>query len=169
MARKKLENMITLNSWRECDEALRAIGEHTRDIMAIENVMNEQIAAARAAAADKATPLKEQVAQLELALRDYAMNHRDDMDGKKSKALTFGTLGFRRSTKIKLPGAKEKLAAIISRLQAMGMHECVSKPEPRVDKEALKKYSPDVIAETGATLTVEDVFGYEVNMEQLKG
>lgn len=169
MARKKLKNMITLNSWRECDEALRAIGEHTRDIMAIENVMNEQIAAARAAATDKATPLKEQVAQLELALRDYATNHRDDMDGKKSKVLTFGTLGFRRSTKIKLPSAKEKLAVIIGRLRAMHMDECVSIPEPRVDKEALKKYSPDVIAETGATLTVEDVFGYEVNMEELKG
>ena len=169
MARKKISGMITLNSWQECDDALRAIGEHERDILAIENVMNEQIAAAKAAATDKAAPLREQVAQLELALKDYAMSHRDDMDGKKSKTLTFGTVGFRRSTKIKLPSAKEKLAAIISRLRALGMNECVVSPEPRVDKDALKKYSADVIAETGATLTVEDVFGYEVDMEKLRG
>ena len=55
MARKKI-NMIQLHSWQECDEALRAIGEHTRDVRAVENVMNEQIAAAKAAATDKVRP-----------------------------------------------------------------------------------------------------------------
>ena len=97
MARKKL-NMITLHSWQECDAALRSIGENLRDIAAIENVMNEQIASAKAAATDKAAPLKEQVAELELALRDYAQTHRDDMDGRKSKLLTFGSVGFRRQS-----------------------------------------------------------------------
>ena len=36
-------------------------------------------------------------------------------------------------------------------------------------KQALKKYSAEQIAEVGATLTVEDVFGYDVNAERLKG
>lgn len=92
MARKKL-NMITLHSWQECDAALRSIGENLRDIAAIENVMNEQIASAKAAATDKAAPLKEQVAELELALRDYSQTHRDDMDGRKSKRWTATTSG----------------------------------------------------------------------------
>ena len=168
MARKKL-NMITLHSWQECDEALRTIGEHTRDIAAIEGVMNEQIANAKTIAADKAAPLKEQIAELELALRDYAMTHRDDMDGRKSKQLTFGTVGFRRSTRIALPSAKEKLAAIVARLKSKGMTDCIVQPDARVDKDALKKYSAEQIAEVGATLTVEDVFGYDVNAERLKG
>lgn len=168
MARKKL-NMITLHSWQECDDALRSIGENTRDIAAIENVMNEQIAAAKAAASDKAAPLKEQIAELELALREYALTHQDDMDGRKSKPLTFGTVGFRRSTRIQLPGAKEKLAAIVARLKAKGMSDCVVQPDARVDKEALKKYGAEQVAEVGATLIVEDVFGYDVNVERLKG
>lgn len=168
MARKKL-NMITLHSWQECDEALRTIGEHTRDVAAIEGVMNEQIANAKAIAADKAAPLKEQIAELELALRDYAMTHRDDMDGRKSKQLTFGTVGFRRSTRIALPSAKEKVAAIVARLKSKGMTDCIVQPDARVDKDALKKYSAEQIAEVGATLTVEDVFGYDVNAERLKG
>lgn len=168
MARKKL-NMIQLHSWQECDEALRAIGEHTRDIAAIENVMNEQIANAKAIAADKAAGLKAQIAELEMALRDYAMAHRDDMDGRKSKPLTFGTVGFRRSTRITLPSAKEKIAAIVARLRAKEMTDCIVQPDARVDREALKKYSAEQIAEVGATLTVEDVFGYDVNMETLKG
>ena len=167
MARKKL-NMITLHSWQECDAALRSIGENLRDIAAIENVMNEQIASAKAAATDKAAPLKEQVAEMELALRDYAQTHRDDMDGRKSKLLTFGSIGFRRSTRIALPAAKEKLAAIVARLRAKGMTDCIVQPDPKVDKDALKKYGAEQVADVGATLIVEDVFGYDVNVERLK-
>ena len=167
MARKKL-NMITLHSWQECDEALRTIGEHQRDIAALESVINEQIANAKTIAADRAAPLKAQVAELELALRDYAQTHRDDMDGRKSKLLTFGSVGFRRSTRITLPSAKEKLAAIVARLRAKGMTDCITQPDPKVDKDALKKYGAEQVAEVGATLIVEDVFGYDVNVERLK-
>ena len=168
MARKKL-NMIPLHRWPECDEALRTIGEHQRDIAALESVMNEQIANAKTIAADRAAPLKAQVAELELALRDYAQTHRDDMDGRKSKLLTFGSVGFRRSTRISLPSAKEKVAAIVARLRAKDMADCVVQPEPRVDKDALKKYGAEQIAEVGATLIVEDVFGYDVDAAKLEG
>ena len=168
MARKRISSMVTLHNWQEVDDALRQIGEHDRDIKAAENVMNEQIAAAKAAATARVQPLKEQVAELELALKGFALAHRDDMDGRKSKQLSFGSVGFRRSTKIGLPSAKEKIAAIVTRLRARGMDECVNQPDPKVDKEALKKYGADIVAEVGATLTVEDVFGYEINEERLR-
>ena len=168
MARKKL-NMITLHSWQECDEALRTIGEHQRDIAALESVMNEQIANAKAIAADKAAPLKEQVAELELALRDYAQTHRDDMGGRKSKLLTFGSVGFYQSTRVSLPNAKEKLAAIVARLRAKGMTDCIVQPDARINKNALKKYGAEQVAEVGATLIVEDVFGYDVDVAKLEG
>ena len=109
------------------------------------------------------------MAELELALRDYAQTHRDDMDGRKSKLLTFGSVGFRRSTRISLPSAKEKVAAIVARLRAKDMADCVVQPEPRVDKDALKKYGAEQIAEVGATLIVEDVFGYDVDAAKLEG
>ena len=57
MARKKL-NMIAPKNWQECDDALRVIGENTRDIAAIRSVMNEEIAAVKAAAADRANTLR---------------------------------------------------------------------------------------------------------------
>lgn len=166
MARKKL-NMIVLHSWQECDDALRTIGENNRDIRAIEGVMNEQISAAKSIAVEKARPLKEENAELELAIRDYATEHKEDLGGRKSKVLTFGTISFRRSTKISLPSAKEKLAAIIARLRTLGMDDCINRPAAKVDKEALKKYSEEQITEAGATLTVEDVFGYEINGDEL--
>ena len=101
--------------------------------------------------------------------RDYAQTHRDDMDGRKSKLLTFGSVGFRRSTRITLPSAKEKLAAIVARLRAKGMTDCITQPDPKVDKVALKKYGAELVAEVGATLIVEDVFGYDVDAAKLEG
>ena len=85
MARQKVKNVIELNSWNEVDEALRQIGENNRDLTAIENVMNEQIASAKANADAKARPLKEQTALLELAIETFTRKNRNDMGKAKSK------------------------------------------------------------------------------------
>ena len=158
MARQKVRCALTLSSWQEADEALRQIGENRRDIAAIESVMNERIADAKATADAKARPIREQTALLETALKDFAITHRADMGKAKSKALTFGKIGFRQSTKLILPRGVEKVK---------GMTECVVYPEPKIDKDALKKYSTTEIADVGAKLEVEDVFGYEVDEEAL--
>lgn len=167
MARQKVKNVIELNSWNEVDEALRQIGENNRDLTAIENVMNERIASAKADAEAKAKPLKEQTALLEMAIESFTRKHRNDMGKNKSKVLTFGKVSFRLSTRIKIPTAKDKVAAIISQLRARGMHDCVTIPDPKIDKEALKKHSAEEIASVGAALEVEDVFGYEVEQTAL--
>lgn len=167
MARQKVRSALTLGSWKEADEALRQIGENRRDIAAIENVMNEQIADAKAAADAKVRPIREQTAMLETAIRDYSIAHRADMGKSKSKTMTFGKVSFRQSTRLILPRGAEKVKAIIEELLRRGMKACVVYPEPKIDKEALKKYSPTEIADIGAKLEVEDVFGYEVDEEAL--
>lgn len=167
MARQKVRCALTLSSWQEADDALRQIGENRRDLSAIENVMNERIADAKATADAKARPIREQTALLEAALREFAVLHRADMGKAKSKAMTFGKVGFRQSTKLTLPRGAEKVKAILDELLRRGMTECVVYPEPKIDKDALKKYSAGEIAEVGAKLEVEDVFGYEVNEEAL--
>lgn len=129
--------------------------------------MNERIADAKATADAKARPIREQTALLETALKDFAIAHRADMGKAKSKALTFGKVGFRQSTRLTLPRGVEKVKTIIEELLRRGMKECVVYPEPKIDKDALKKYSAGEIAEVGAKLEVEDVFGYDVDEEAL--
>ena len=92
MARQKVRCALTLNSWQEANDALRQIGENRRDIAAIESVMNERIADAKATADAKARPIREQTALLETALKDFAIAHRADMGKAKSKALTFDVI-----------------------------------------------------------------------------
>ncbi|MFR5796321.1 MAG: host-nuclease inhibitor Gam family protein [Christensenellales bacterium] len=76
-------------------------------------------------------------------------------------------VGFRQSTRLTLPRGVEKVKTIIEELLRRGMKECVVYPEPKIDKDALKKYSAGEIAEVGAKLEVEDVFGYDVDEEAL--
>lgn len=169
MARQKVRSAIQLTSWSEVNEALRQIGEDRRDLKAIENVMNERIATAKADADAKSAPLQEHVKQLELAIREYTQQHRADMGKSKSKVLTFGKVSFRLSTKVQIPSAAAKVEAIIKQLLERGMKECVVYPAPKIDKEALKKYTSEEIAAVGAKLVVEDVFGYDVDETALAG
>lgn len=165
--RRKVTSAIQLTSWDEVNDTLRQIGEHQRDIAATENVMNEQIANAKTAAEAKAAPLREGIKMLELAIREFATGHRKDMGKLKSKALTFGVVSFRQSTKVSLPAARSKLDAIIEKLLERGMRECVVRPEPRVDKNALKKYKPDEIIAVGASIQTDETFGYEIDATKI--
>ena len=166
MARRKVTCALQLENWQQADDALRQIGENRRDLAAIENMLNERIADAKADAEAKGRPIKDHIAMLEQALREFAMLHRADLGKAKSRTLTFGKVGFRQSTRLTLRGV-EKIKTIIAELLRRGMKECVVYPEPKIDKDALKKYSAGEIAEVGAKLEVEDVFGYDVDEEAL--
>lgn len=167
MARRKVICALQLENWQQADDALRQIGENRRDLASIETMMNERIADAKADAEAKGRPIKDHIAMLEQALREFAMLHRADLGKAKSRTLTFGKVGFRQSTRLTLPRGVEKVKTIIEELLRRGMKECVVYPEPKIDKDALKKYSAGEIAEVGAKLEVEDVFGYDVDEEAL--
>ena len=136
MARRKVICALQLENWQQADDALRQIGEDRRDLAAIENVMNERIADAKADAEAKGRPIKDHIAMLEQALREFAMLHRADLGKAKSRTLTFGKVGFRQSTRLTLPRGVEKIKTIIEELLRRGMKECVVYPEPKIDKDA---------------------------------
>ena len=136
MARRKVICALQLENWQQADDALRQIGEDRRDLAAIENVMNERIADAKADAEAKGRPIKDHIAMLEQALREFAMLHRADLGKAKSRTLTFGKVGFRQSTRLTLPRGVEKVKTIIEELLRRGMKECVVYPEPKIDKDA---------------------------------
>lgn len=111
-----------------------------------------------------------QIAEAQIALgeiKSFVTDHRDEMGKTKSVVLTFGEVGFRLSTSVSLPRAKEKLEEIIRRLKSRQMTDCIV-VEEKVSKEALKKYGEDTVNAVGATWKQSDVFGYEVNIAKLE-
>ena len=166
MARKRIE-AAALKSWDEVSGALARIGGVEREITTIEVAMQAKIDAAKAEAAQACRPLNEEKARMEAQIAAFADAHREGLGDRKSKTLYFGSVGYRKSSRVILPKAANKLAEIVIRLRSRGMNECVvSRPET-VDREALKKYPENEILEVGARLEVKDTFWYEVNRDRL--
>ena len=169
MARKRVEDTVpSLESWDDVNQALATIADNQRTVENFEAAMQNKIDEAKAEAEARSRVFIEATKRLERQIKEFAEVHRDDMDGKKTKTLNFGAVGFRKSTKIKLPKAPTKLAEIIQLLRSKGMDDCVKTPAPSVDKDALRKYPTQDIVAVGASIEVDDVFWYEPDREKLE-
>ena len=167
MARKRVVEATSLHSWEDVNDALRQIAEAQIALGEIQSDMQKQILGAQKVAEEQSKPLNDNVAKLEREIKSFVTDHRDEMGKTKSMVLTFGEVGFRLSTSVSLPRAKEKLEEIIRRLKSRQMTDCIV-VEEKVSKEALKKYGEDTVNAVGATWKQSDVFGYEVNIAKLE-
>lgn len=167
MARKRVVEAPSLHSWEDVNDALRQIAEAQIALGEIQSDMQKQILEAQKVAEEQSKPLNDNVAKLEREIKSFVTDHRDEMGKTKSVVLTFGEVGFRLSTSVSLPRAKEKLEEIIRRLKSRQMTDCIV-VEEKVSKEALKKYGEDTVNAVGATWKQSDVFGYEVNIAKLE-
>ena len=167
MARKRVVEAPSLHSWEDVNDALRQIAEAQIALGEIQSDMQKQILGAQKVAEEQSKPLNDNVAKLEREIKSFVTDHRDEMGKTKSMVLTFGEVGFRLSTSVSLPRAKEKLEEIIRRLKSRQMTDCIV-VEEKVSKEALKKYGEDTVNTVGATWKQSDVFGYEVNIAKLE-
>lgn len=167
MARKRVVEAPSLHSWEDVNDALRQIAEAQIALGEIQSDMQKQILGAQKVAEEQSKPLNDNVAKLEREIKSFVTDHRDEMGKTKSVVLTFGEVGFRLSTSVSLPRAKEKLEELIRRLKSRQMTDCIV-VEEKVSKEALKKYGEDTVNAVGATWKQSDVFGYEVNIAKLE-
>ena len=167
MARKRVVEAPSLHSWEDVNDALRQIAEAQIALGEIQSDMQKQILGAQKVAEEQSKPLNDSVAKLEREIKSFVTDHRDEMGKTKSVVLTFGEVGFRLSTSVSLPRAKEKLEEIIRRLKSRQMTDCIV-VEEKVSKEALKKYGEDTVNAVGATWKQSDLFGYEVNIAKLE-
>ena len=167
MARKRVVEAPSLHSWEDVNDALRQIAEAQIALGEIQSDMQKQILGAQKVAEEQSKPLNDNVAKLEREIKSFVTDHRDEMGKTKSMVLTFGEVGFRLSTSVSLPRAKEKLEEILRRLKSRQMTDCIG-VEEKVSKEALKKYGEDTVNAVGATWKQSDVFGYEVNIAKLE-
>ncbi len=162
MARKRIETGTTLQSWDEVDRCLAEIAAVDRELSLIETGQAEQIDAIKAQAKAAAEPLQAKKLGLELAIKDYAESNRAEFVKVKTKELTFGSVGFRLSTKVVI----KRLADTLQALRDLDLKHCIRIKE-ECDKEAMKSLPLETLHAVGATLKQEDAFGYEVKREVL--
>lgn len=162
LGRKRMEEP-TLRNWEQVDEALKAIAEAGNELEMLHSAMNLQVDALKKEFDEAARPYHEKMKQNELLVKEFTAASRAEMEGK-SKKLTFGTVGFRISTKLGLP---KDVAKVIANLRKYGMEKCITTKES-VNKDVLKTYEEKDILKVGGKLQKEDTFYYELNKLETK-
>ena len=156
MARKKVTSVPALADWGAVDNALRDIREcqHTLAEMAVQR--DRQIDSIKADYAQGALPLQNRVKALESEVKAYVDLHRAELDGK-SRALNFGTVGYRVSSKLML--ASSRVAEVLG-------HTELIKTTETLDREALKRQPGDILQQVGAYIRTVDEFYYDVSSKE---
>lgn len=163
MARKKvIKSESALVSWEQVDEALLNIGLLEREIEQRENELNEYLEELKKQTVAEVQPLLAQKTYLENQIKDFCLARRTEMDGK-SRKLNFGTVGFRRSSRVVVAQVEECLA----RLQELGLWDCI-RMKKSVDKARLKGLDELTIEKVGARLVVEEVFAYQLDHQKVE-
>lgn len=156
IGRKRMETPM-LESWDAVDNALKTIAAANNELSVINGSMNMQIDALKEASDNMAKPYKEEIKKQELLIKEFVQANKLDMKGK-SRKLTFGTVGFRMSTKLGLP---KDIKKVIAALRKLGMNDCIATKES-INKDVLKTYDEKEIIKVGGKLNKEDIFYYEI-------
>ena len=167
MARKRVTDTPRLKSWEDVNDALRQIAEATLTLDEIESDMQRQVLGAQKVAEEQSQPYRDSISRLEREIKTFVTDRRCEMGSTKTKALTFGEVGFRLATSITLPRAKEKLADVIRCLKSRKMLDCIV-TEEKVSRDALRKYGEDTVNAVGATWRQRETFGYDLNFAKLE-
>lgn len=161
MARKRVTEP-QLSSWEQVDECLKVMSDAENRISVIEAEMNAAIAEAKREAAEKAVQYKEMIRQNEGKIKEFTTINKEELKGK-SRQLTFGTVGFRQSTKLLLP---QDTAEVILKLRENGMADCITVRET-INKDTVKGYPEEDILKIGGYLQRSDSFWYETDKDSL--
>lgn len=153
-----------LSSWEDVDETLRLMGECKNQIAEIELEMNRKQAEIKQAASDEAQPYQELLKEMLADVKKFVRKRKKELDGK-SKKLNHGSTGYRASVNCVIPEGKER--EVIKMLKKLDMMDCVDIKET-VNRNTLKTYSADAVAQTGAYLKNVDNFWLETEFDRLK-
>ena len=169
MAKKKSKRvksdnkLIAVTGWRHADKLLKEIGDAQLAIQTAEAAAAETINEAKACLAIATKPHHEQIKTITLSLEAFATHSRHDFEGKKSKDLTFGVLGWRMSTSISVSTkfTLELIKQVFKRRAKQYIH-VTEKP----DKEALAKLKDEKLATVKARRIVKDDFFVEPKLPE---
>jgi len=152
---KSDSKLIAVTGWHHADELLRQIGDAQLAIQEAEAEAAQSIAEARSILTDASKPHQDLIKQITKGLEAFATRSRHDFEDRKSKDLTFGTLGWHlsKSISVKKDTTLELIKQVFKRRAKQYIH---IKETP--DREALAKLTDEQLAAVKARRIVKDDF-----------
>lgn len=164
--RKKPANLVHIKDLKEADNALLQLASNTRALQRLQDDLNKRIDKLKAQFEQDSQQLIANSEALSNGLHAYAEHNKAELFAKRrSIDLTFGTIGYRESSEVQ-PLPKKKWKDVLEAL-VRGNFDQAIRVKTEVDKDALRTFSDDELAEVGARLVPKDTFWYELKQEQL--
>lgn len=157
MARVRSDRQLTKINWAGADYVVQRIGALQRDIENAEATAQKKIDAIKADLAEAVAPAQGAIKDYTESLEAWAMLHLADFEGKQSRQLNHGQLGWRRSTLITIDKDAIDLIKIAFGKKAKEYLHIKETP----DKEALARLTDDELKSVGARRKHKDVFFVE--------
>lgn len=163
----KNANAHPLQDWGEVDNAIRQIGELQIQIEAAEGKLTERTNELKAVTKAETAPLQAQQKLLTTLVEGYCYENKAAFAEKRSKELTFGSIGFRISHKMPWPRAAKKLQDLLASLKNLGLSDCIRREEV-VDKDKVEELDASTLAKLGLKKETVDSFRIEPNIERIQ-
>jgi Mu-like prophage host-nuclease inhibitor protein Gam len=165
MARKKVLPDFRINDLQEADKALEELAALDRESSVIKNSLNEKIDAAKAEADSRMATVEARQKILEAALESYAaLNKAALFQDRKSVELSFGSFGYRLSSKIVTAARSITWDMVLGKIRELKLDAVRIKEE--VNKDTLATWSDEQLEKVGAKRKTVDSFGYSLKQEE---
>jgi len=156
--------LITIINWSTADEIVREIGDAQLAINASEAKALDDINEAKAELVAATKPLQEKIKLRVRSLEVFVTQNKTDFGKAKSKKLTFGLLGWRKSTSIKI--STKKTLDMIKDVFSAAKAKVYIVTKESVDKNALAKLTDEVLASIDAQRKVKEDFFVEPDLPE---
>ena len=164
MTRKKLSTPMEITTAEKANAALREIGTITIKLEAIDAKADQNIGKIKEKAALDGEEHRDRITDLEDALSLFCkVNKQKIFTERKSIPLSYGVIGFRQSTSVKI---KRTTLELIKKLFPDRIKTAIRVKE-EVNKEDLKEWADEELAQIDAAKVPEDKPFYEVNREEV--
>lgn len=159
--RKRIEGSAQVKSLDDANQALAEIGRLTMQLEAIDGKAAEKIGKIKEDAAAKGAEARDRIKDLENALSIYSEYNKGELfKDRKSIPLSYGSIGYRLSTKVSVK--KTTLELLQKLFNGKG-----TRTKEEVDKEQLKDWDDTDLAQVDAAKVTKDTFYYEVNRDEI--
>ncbi|MBF0125702.1 MAG: host-nuclease inhibitor Gam family protein [Magnetococcales bacterium] len=164
--RVKPENIVHVRDLQQANAALGEIAQLQRNIEIIETDMNESIDRIKRAADAFAAPRRARLESLANGLSAFAEFNKGTLfEKRRGVELSFGVLGFRRSSEIK-PKGRGTWAQVLDRIKELGVGEAIRIRED-VNRELLRGWPEERLELLGVSRIEKDLFWYELKTTSL--
>ena len=155
-----------INNIHEANQTLREIALLQDDLARIDTEADRKIAKIKEDAVKKGEQGRKRIVELEQGLALFAEYNKTDLfPEKRSAELSYGRFGFHRSTRISIK-TKPAEKSTLYLLKTLFPKKAIRVKE-EVDKEELKDWPDEKLAQINAKKVQNDNFYYEIDREQV--